>query len=437
MVVLIVDDSLLVLRTVESQIKEMADIDEVILCSNSVQTLDIIKQKGVDIVILDVVMPEMSGLEVLSRIRRDPFLDDTQVIMLTSEPEYLKESFNLGSNDFINKPFQPVELQSRLKAAVKTRKSLMMVNEMNRQLSLKNQELLNLNQLLNNTQINIIQNEKMASIGELAAGVAHEINNPLGFVKSNIETLNSFLKKISAVIGIYRSNHEALESTVTDQISRQYLTQMAEAEEKYKIDFIMSELDPLFSDLQEGIARVTKIVATLTSFAHAGLDDEYVLNNISSLIEEALLIIRNEYKYSIDIHTRLIEDDEIECNRGQIEQVLINILMNAIHAIKSQNRDEKGNIEISTTRTEDEFLIIISDDGPGVPENLFNRIFDPFFTTKDVGQGTGLGLSISYDIIVNKHGGYLNVSNHVSSGAVFEIGLPIRRKPEQGPEDRQ
>ncbi len=425
MIVMIVDDSLLVLKTVESQIKGMPDISEVILCSNSMQTLDIIKQKSVDIVIMDVMMPDMNGLEVLSRIRQDTILNDVQVIMLTSEPEFLKESFNLGSDDFINKPFESVELQSRLKAAVKTRKSLMLVNEMNRQLSQKNHELVKLNKLLKETQLSIIQNEKMASIGELAAGVAHEINNPLGFVKSNIETLSSFLNKMSAMIDVYRGYYKTIHYGDNNEHG-EYTKNINNAEKQYKIDYIMSEIDPLFGDIKEGIARVVKIVSTLTSFAHAGLDGEYVLNSVSSIIEESLLIIRNEYKYSIEIHKHLNGDDEICCNKGQIEQVLVNILMNAIHAIKSQKREEKGQIHIYTERGEAVFRIRISDDGPGIPEDFFNRIFDPFFTTKDVGQGTGLGLSISYDIIVNKHGGQLSISNQKPSGAVFDIELPIR-----------
>ncbi len=432
MKVLIVDDSLMVLKEVESQIKEIEEIAEVILCSQSTQTIKIIKNKNIDILIMDVVMPEMSGLEVLGKIRQDEALKDIQIIMLTSEPEYLRESFTLGSDDFINKPFKPVELQSRLKAAIKTRKSLQMVNEMNRQLNLKNEELIKLNQLLKDSQVSIIQTEKMASIGELAAGVAHEINNPLGYVKSNIETLNSFIGNMFALIEIYRQSKklicDSLDTSAEDVIRTQ-IRNINKAEERFKIDFIISEIAPLFVDLREGIARVVKIVSTLTSFAHTSMECDRVLNSIRHIIEESLLIIKNEYKYSIDIHTCFDENDELCCNKGQIEQVVINILMNAIHAIKHQNRKDRGNITITTKNLGSEFEIIIEDDGPGVPENLFSRIFDPFFTTKDVGQGTGLGLSISYDIVVNKHGGRLVASNHLPCGALFRISLPINRTP--------
>lgn len=426
MVVLIVDDSPLALKTVESQINEMEDIDDIILCSNSLQTLDIIKQNNVDIVIMDVMMPGLDGFDVLARIRQDPMLNDIQVIMMTSEPEYLMESFRLGSDDFINKPFQSVELQSRIKAAIKTRKSLMLVNEMNRQLSSKNNELVKLNQILENTQLSVIQKEKMASIGELAAGVAHEINNPLGFVKSNVETLSSFFNNMSDMINLYRDCLRGRKGLGGNRNARREQTKIIdEAEKKYKIDYILLEIEPLFSDLQEGISRVAKIVSTLNSFAHKGHDGERLPCSVRSIIEEALLIIRNEYKYSIDICTHFAEDDEIYCNKCEMEQVLINILMNAIHAIKTQNRDDKGHIVICTERLDCAVCIRISDDGPGIPEDLFNRIFDPFFTTKDVGQGTGLGLSISYDIVVSKHGGRLSVSNQEPSGAVFEIELPV------------
>jgi signal transduction histidine kinase len=425
MIVLIVDNSLTALKEMEAQIQGMAEIDEVILCSDSVLAMGIVRQRNVDIIIMDVVMSGMGGLELLKEVRKDASMDGVQVIMLTTEAEYMRESFNCGADDFIRKPIEPVELQSRIKALVKTRKNFMLVGEMNRQLFLKNQELVKLNELLNGTQLNIIQNEKMASIGELAAGVAHEINNPLGFVKSNIETLNSFLKKLMTVIGVYRMGRDGLMCS-PDGSCVGYIRNVTEAEKKYKLDFIIAELEPLFDDLQEGITRVTKIVSTLTSFAHTSMDGEHVLNSVNSIIEESLLIIRNEYKYTIDIQTQLDSNDEICCNKGQLEQVLINVLMNAIHAIKSMQRAEKGTIVIQTQRKKDWFQIVISDDGPGVPEELFNRIFDPFFTTKDIGKGTGLGLSISYDIVVNKHKGRISVANGQPSGAVFEIELPIK-----------
>jgi two-component system NtrC family sensor kinase len=384
----------------------------------------------VDIVIMDVVMPGMSGLELLTKVRQDALLRDIQVIMLT-EHEYLQESFNLGSDDFINKPYKIIELQSRLKAAVKTRKNLNLVTEINQQLSTKNQELIKINDLLSGTQLSIIQNEKIASIGELAAGVAHEINNPLGFVKSNIETLSIFFKKLLSVIDVYRNNRSLLTCEGEETERQKYIRNVAEAEKKYKLDLIIEELGPLFNDLQEGIVHISKIVSTLTSFAHTSMDGEHVLNSMNSVIEESLLMIRNEYKYTIDVHTELDYNDEICCNKGQIEQVLINILMNAIHAIKSQQRSDKGSIAIRTQRSEDTFMIVISDDGPGVPEELFNRIFDPFFTTKGIGKGTGLGLSISYDIVVNKHNGHIGVANQKPTGAVFEIELPVRQGQEK------
>lgn len=425
MIVLIVDDSLLILKTVESQIKEMADIDEVILCSNSMQTLDIIKKNNVDIVIMDVMLPENNGLEILTGIRQEQTLNEVQVLMLTSGPEHLKEILELGANGFINKPFQPVELQMQVKAALLARKSLMQVNDMKRQLAAKDGELAKLNQLLKEIQFSMTQTEKMASIGEVAAGVAHEINNPLGFVKSNIDTLSSFLTNMSAMINTYRENVKTAHGKDKIKAHGECARKIAEAEKNYKIEYILSEIDPLFVDLKEGITRISRIVATLMGFVYSGLDGEHVPNSISSIIKEALLIIQNEYKYSIEIETQLCDDDEIICNKSQMEQVLINILMNAIHAINSRYHEDMGHIHIRTEHMDSSFQIRISDDGPGIPEHMLSRIFDPFFTTKDFGEGTGLGLSISHDIVVNKHGGQLRASN-CESGAAFDIELPLR-----------
>jgi C4-dicarboxylate-specific signal transduction histidine kinase len=371
---------------------------------------------------------------VLQEIRQTPDMDDIQVIMLTSEPKYFIESFRLGSDDFVNKPYEPVELQSRLKAAMKTRRHIKLVNEINHELAKKNEEITNLYRLLKETQFTIIQNEKMASIGQLAAGVAHEINNPLGFVASNLKSLEQFIQKLLAVLSIYQDGCVFLSQLSGEELvhSLKAVSQnAAETEERYHLATVVSELQPLFSDTRDGIARVSQIVRTLTSFAHVDKEAKHSECQINEIVEDALIVLKNEYKYTIDIETALDENDGLVCNKGEIEQVLVNVLINAIQAIKSQNRADRGNIEIRTARKPEGFEITISDDGPGIPSDKRNRIFEPFFTTKEVGEGTGLGLSISYDIIVNKHRGKIAASDNPSGGAVFTIVLPVQKSIRQ------
>ena len=435
MKILVADDSQVVLKMVESFIRDMDDIDEIILCADSTSVIDIILKQNVDVVILDVVMPIKSGLEILAEIRKNTELDDLQVIMLTSEPKYFKESFRLGSDDFLNKPFDSVELQSRLKAAMKSRKNIKLVHEMNVKLVEQNEELLHVNRLLKDIQYSIIQQEKKALIGELADGVAHEIDNLMVFLGNNMDGMGHFIRQITAIFKVYKESFAVLTDTgfrATNENIKNILENITVSEKKYKIDFVLSELDPMIIDSRERINRVSKIVQTLKKFAHISMEGDIMLNNISDIIEESLLIIKNEYKYSIEIQTEFDPNDVIPCNKFQMVQVILNIIINAIQAIKSQNSQDRGLISIYTYNMTDSFLISISDNGPGIPEETINRIFDPFFTTKDVNEGTGLGLSISNDIIVNHHKGKISAANKSDGGSVFKIVIPVRNVVNEG-----
>ncbi|MEI6101226.1 MAG: ATP-binding protein [Eubacteriales bacterium] len=425
MKVMVVDDSMVVLKLVESHIKELSDVDEVILCNESTDILKKIEGSNIDVLILDVVMPKKSGLEVLAEIRNERALDDLQVIMLTSEPKFFKESFNLGSDDFLNKPFEPVELQSRLKAALKTRKNIKMVHEINGLLKEKNKQLTRVNQELKETQFGIIQKEKQVLIGDLAGGMAHELNNPLGSIKSNLETLENFLDKISVSSDVYRKSLSLIEKNPDPEIQK-ILQTIRKTERSYKTQYVLSELKPLISDVIREMDKLAKIIQSIAQFSSSNTVEEMSVHSIRNIIEESLILIRNEYKTIIEVVADYDENDAITCNRSQIEQAIINILINAVHAIKSQNRTDRGKISIRTFNLKNDFLIHISDDGPGIPRKILGRIFDPFFTTKEIGAGTGLGLSTANDIIVHKHGGRLSAYNNPDGGATMEIVLPSK-----------
>lgn len=195
-----------------------------------------------------------------------------------------------------------------------------------------------------------------------------------------------------------------------------------------KIDFILEDLPRLFDDSREGIDRVTSIVQNLRDFAR--IDQPGSLNkyNINDGIKATLVVARNEIKYEADVETKLAKVPLILCDAGQINQVLLNIIINAAQAIKCQKRKDKGTITIKTYVTDDDVVCEISDDGPGIEPDKLSKIFDPFFTTKPVGEGTGLGLSISYDIIVIKHNGKLLVDSSVGEGTKFKIMLPLNEK---------
>ena len=203
---------------------------------------------------------------------------------------------------------------------------------------------------------------------------------------------------------------------------------ISKSRNEMKIDFILEDLPVLFNDSREGFDRVTSIVQNLRDFSRIDQPEDFDIYNINDGIKTTLILAQNEIKYDTDVKMELSKVPEIFCNTGQINQVLLNILINASQAIKSQERNDKGTIAIRTYATDGEVICEISDDGPGIEPDGLEKIFDPFFTTKPVGQGTGLGLSISYDIIVNKHKGILLVDNSVSNGTKFIIKLPIKKK---------
>ena len=429
MKILIVDDEKFNLKIAEGILKNMTSDIEIILCMEPENVFKLLEENKFDIVLLDIVMPNISGTQVLKQIRSNKIYDDMQVIMLTSINNSLNimECFDSGANDYILKPINIVEFEARINAAMRARTNSLIMKDMWETVKNKNEELKQTNRKLKDTQFHLIQSEKMAAIGELAAGVAHEINNPIGYVRSNFETLSSYMNKIQSYI-LYSSDHidsllEICQNPEIDQLKKSLHAKYKDL----KIDFITDDLEILIQDSRDGIERVSKIVQTLRNFARSESSETRDFCSIMDMIQEVLIIVRNESKYSVNFDIDEISTSEIWCNKGQLGQVVLNIVVNAIQAIKSLGRDEFGLIKISAYDDDEYNCISILDDGPGIPDKVRHKMFNPFFTTKDVGKGTGLGLSISYDIIVNKHGGKIDVKSEIGKGTNFVIKLP--RKP--------
>ncbi len=279
-----------------------------------------------------------------------------------------------------------------------------------RELWKANLELAEANEALKRTKMLAVQQEKLASIGQLAAGVAHEINNPLGFLNSNHRTMTSFLKSLRSACLEARARF----GKEIDDIS-----------ERYDLDFIFGEVDSLISESDEGFRRIIDIVQNLKSFARIDSSQTMSPYNVNEGLKSTLVVARNEIKYVAEVELDLHELPTIPALGGEVNQVFLNILVNAAQAIESQKRRDKGRIRISTGREGDRVVVTIADDGPGIPDDIKLKVFDPFFTTKEPGKGTGLGLALSYDIIVRKHGGSLSVADSPSKGAQFRIELPI------------
>jgi two-component system NtrC family sensor kinase len=258
----------------------------------------------------------------------------------------------------------------------------------------------------------LLQSEKMASIGQLAAGIAHEINNPVGFVNSNMGSLQNYVSTLLSVIQQY-------EDAVAAQVPGSDLAaRIAQIGKRADLSYLKEDATELVRESMDGLKRVRDIVQSLKDFSHVG-ENDWQIADLHQGIDSTLNIVANEIKYKATVEKRYGKLPQIKCLASQLNQVFMNLLVNAGHAIK-----DKGVITISTGAEGDRVWVAISDTGCGIPAENLNRIFEPFFTTKPVGSGTGLGLSLSYGI-VNKHGGRIEVASTPGSGTTFTIRLPV------------
>ncbi len=275
------------------------------------------------------------------------------------------------------------------------------------------------------TQSQFVQQEKLAGIGQLAAGVAHEINNPLGFVSSNIEVLKNYVQSI-------QTNYVAFEELLLlIEGSGQFVEEIGiirDTEKKTKLFRVLQDLSALVQETMEGIERMAKIVSGLRKFARSDPNEDFTIYDLNDGIRTTLIVARNEIKYYANVEEDLAEDlPTIEAKGGEINQVLLNIIVNAAQAIQGKNSDSLGTIRVKTWDDVKNVYCQVIDDGVGMTDEVRQHIIEPFFTTKAIGQGTGLGLSISHEIIVNHHLGGIEVASVPNQGSTFTIRLPIRQ----------
>jgi len=261
-----------------------------------------------------------------------------------------------------------------------------------------------LNARLEQANRQLLQSEKLAAIGQLAAGVAHEINNPVGYVYSNLQSLEGYLNDLFRL---------------TDAVdSAKSLEDLRLIKQNIDYDYLRDDLKDLLAESREGIERVKTIISAMKDFSHIE-EEEFKLADLHRGIETTLNVVNNELKYKAEVVRDFGDLPEVECIISQINQVVMNLLVNAAHAI-----EEFGKITVRTRHNDDAVVIEVEDNGKGISEEHLNRIFEPFFTTKPVGKGTGLGLSLSFNII-EKHNGDITAASTPGQGTCFRISLPV------------
>jgi signal transduction histidine kinase len=370
-----------------------------------------IEQNGIDLVLLDIVMPKMTGIEMLEKLNSMDISYKPEVIMLTtiSDSKILNACFDLGAVDYIKKPFEEMDFVARIRSTLREITYKNKLKRATERLEAQNIELNEANRNLLEAHVYMVQKEKLVSIGELAAGIAHEINNPLAFVMSNFSNIKEYSIPITELLMKVKDTPE-----------------LQEVWKAKDIDFLLEDLPELIDESQKGLDRIAKIVNSMRNFARTSDEDTTEYFDINNLIDEVLMIVNNEVKYNAVVEKEYENCPLIYGNKGEIEQVFVNLIVNASQAIK-ESGDSIGTITIKTEPIYSGVLISVRDTGKGIDPQFIHKVFDPFFTTKPVGQGTGLGLSISHSIIVEKHGGELKVESEPGVGTCFYIELPLAK----------
>ncbi|HEU4589650.1 MAG TPA: ATP-binding protein [Steroidobacteraceae bacterium] len=272
----------------------------------------------------------------------------------------------------------------------------------------------------------LAQAQKLESVGRLAAGVAHEINTPVQFVSDSVSFVREAMDDLAQIVDKYRELRDATQDESNSADVRAAAKAAAEAEDDADLDYILENAPVALDRARDGLGRVAAIVRSMKEFAHPDRK-EMAQVDINQAISSTLVIATNEYKYVAEVETAFEQIPAINCYAGEINQVVLNLIVNAAHAIGDVVRgtDKKGKIRVATRVLGEQVEIAISDTGKGIPVEVRSRIFDPFFTTKEVGKGTGQGLAIARTVVVEKHGGTLHFETEVGKGTTFYIRLPI------------
>ena len=385
-----------------------------------------VKNRLPDLILLDIMMPKIDGIETCKKLKENLQTRDIPIIFMTAISDiYTKvQCFSLGAVDYITKPFDQAEILARVNTHLQLRH---LTKTLEQKVAQRTAALSQALKDLQKSQLQLVQQEKMSALGQLVAGIAHEINNPVGCIYGNLGHTSAYFQDIIRLINLYQ------------QYYPQPVTEIEEEIAAINLDYLCTDLPKLISSMKESVQRIRNISNSLRTFSRQDSDGK-VSCNIHDGIDSTIMILQHRLKGSNDRPgIEIIRDygnlPEVKCFSGQMNQVFMNLLANAIDALEESNIGRSyeeiaanpNQITIKTRLSEDlnHVLIGIKDNGVGMSADVQEKIFEYLFTTKPVGKGTGLGLSIAHQIIVEKHGGTLEVNSLPGEGSELLITIPI------------
>ncbi|MBV6626841.1 MAG: response regulator [Rivularia sp. (in: Bacteria)] len=430
-IILIVDDNPTNLKVLSGAIADSGW--EILVATDGESAIEQAEYAKPDLILLDVMMPGIDGFETCNQFKHNPATHEIPIIFMTALSDTVNKvkGLSLGAVDYITKPFQTEEVLARVNVHLKMhflkQQLARQKDDLEIRVEQRTEELQTALSELQESQLQLVQTEKMSALGELVAGVAHEINNPVSFIDGNLEFLEENTSDIIKHLRLYQNHYPNPESEILKNA------------EDIELDILIEDMPQIISSMKIGVERIGNISNSLRSFSRTDSKSK-VACNIHEGIDSTLMILKHRLKASnkrpeIQVVKDYAELPLVYCYSGQLNQVFMNIISNSIDALDEYNsqfsyeekKQNPHNISITTKYdlNSDTVTIHFKDNGPGIPDNILKSIFQQFFTTKSVGKGTGLGLSISRQIIEEKHQGELSCSSSPGEGTEFTIKLPV------------
>ncbi|MDZ8050408.1 MAG: response regulator [Aulosira sp. ZfuVER01] len=412
--VLIVDDNPTNLAVLSQALKGAGFAVRV--AEDGESAIELVQHKPPALILLDVQMPGIDGFETCQKLKADPLTQTIPIIFMTAltDAENKVKGFSLGAVDYIPKPFEQAEVIARVR-------SHLQLKQLSDRLE---QRVAERTAALAQAQVQLVQQEKLSMLGQLMAGVAHEMNNPISCIISNMHPAQEYVAEITNILQLCQQYYSQLPPVIQEAIAQTDL------------EFILEDLPSLLNSMQLSTDRIKEISVSLRNFARTDTSVKLEVD-IHQGLDSTLLILRHRLKAlgqrpEIKVVKQYSPLPKIECYPGQLNQVFMNILANAVDALEEawqqgKRVDNSLVIKVCTEMLEPEFVTIrIADNGVGIAEEMKQQVFECLFTTKGVGQGTGLGLAIAHQIVVEKHGGSIQVNSTLNQGTEFTIVLPVR-----------